>query len=458
MRFVDSLLYLSGIQFYLTSAFVYGGYLPDYALPVSFAATFILLPFIGQSALEKVAVVIASASLAGLPSGDGELANLYDLSGTLGGVSFFTVLALLYGATRVVEQRHNFSALLLIAVVPAIAGLLGLTVGGSEFRFINSEFLKFLAFLCFCIYAVTLRRSWDGILDFVAVLMTVLLVLGVALKAFLNIGYSYGGATYMYAPVSAFIVPLVALFHSGRKYHVLVVLMLVLLGLGYLQPSVKIVLLLALTLTYLGIRSIGIVPSMLLVAASVVGAFYIYPYLPDGLRYKSFSLILLISGNYKELGYLFFTTSAGNIIAELATIVSSLADRLFIPVGAGLSLHDRFGILGLANEFAYPAVAFSSGYFYPFHLGAYYILVWYGICIPVLRPLLISPVFLAVFLLTGMTYKSLIFLAAIVGPHLVPHGKEPQGFVSQQTAQRKKSSVDAARIDSKRVSVRNHNV
>lgn len=434
MRFVDSLLYLSGIQFYLISAFVYGGYLPDYALLVSFAAPFILLPFIGQSALEKVAVVIASASLAGLPSGDGELANLYDLSDTLGGISFFTVLALLFGAARVFEERHNFSVLMLIAVVPLMAGLLGLTVGGSEFRFVTSEFLKFLAFLCFCIYAITLRRSWDEILDFVAVLMTILLVIGVVLKTFLNIGYFYGGATYMYAPVSAFIVPLVALFHSGRKYHILVVLMLVLLGLGYLQPSMKIVLLLALTLTVLGIRSIGIASSILLVAASVIGAFYIYPYLPDGLRYKSFSLILLVSGGYKELGYLFFTTSAGNIVAELATIVSSLADRLFIPVGAGISMHDRFGILGLANEFAYPAAAFSSGYFYPFHLGAYYALLWYGICIPVLRPLLISPVFLAAFLLTGMTYKSLLFLAAVVGPHLVPYRTVPQGVVSQETA------------------------
>jgi hypothetical protein len=410
---VTSFLFIFfGAQYFIVSAFVYAKLLPEFILIPSFFVPLLIGTILRKGSSEKIALILATSTLVGLPAVDGDVFGVADPAGSLFGVGTFTVLALVFGVRRLIEQRHNYVFFLLIAEVPLFACGLSLLFLNRWDYLVASEFLKFLSFLCFVAYAVTARFSQKTVLFLLPLTFLVVLIAALVLHLLFGVGYFYGGSFYAYVPISVFIIPVICLLTPSKEYAFLSACIAALLVLGQIQPSAKIIILLVFAAFFISNRQLGIVGSMIAGVLLSVSILVSYPMWPDGLRHKGMSVLLLISGGYRELGPAFFYTSAGNILAELMAIIESLRERLFLPLGAGFGIVDHDGRLGLANKFAYPESAFLNGVFYPLHLGAFYLIAWYGILVPVLLPLLRQKTLFLIFCLTGMTYKPLLFLAA----------------------------------------------
>lgn len=416
MSFREVVFLFAGLQFYAVSALVYAGYLPDTLLLAAFIFPFLFTPILGSQCIERLSVVLACSSLAGLPAEGTSFELVTDPSFSLGGISYFSVLAVALALSRLAIQKHNYANLLLIALIPVLAGVLSAAEGSGSTRFVSSEFLKFIAFLGFSFYALTTPLPSPKFVRLIGILLGGIVILSIALYSGLNVGYSYGGSSYLYVPVAILIVPIVSLYKNDALYVGILFALAILLIFGYLQASAKLVVLLLAASVAVLWRKYGFPTVLLLAALAVLVPFYVYPYLPDGVRHKSMSLLILIGGQFRQLGPIFFVTSAGNILAELWTVIDILWYRYFLPLGAGFAVRDEFGLLSLANQDAYPATAFSSGFFFPFHLGAFYILLWYGVFLPILRPIVSRRLFFIAFVLTGMTYKPLLFICAFLAP------------------------------------------
>lgn len=405
---------LTAAQFSLVSAAVYGGQLPEYILLLSFVLPLAIAAVFGVSTVERLAFALAISSLAGLPDSGGQFFSINDPSASIGPVGTFTLIALFFAAKRLTEGQYDFQFIACLAIIPVVGFILSLLIADKVETLIFSEFAKFPVFLVFLFYALTRRPPEKWARQMIAPLTFTVLGVGAFSLMFLDLGYSYGGARYLYLPASIILIPILCWFWADRILLFLLMVIAALVAVGLVQASARLVVLIVLGLAgYVGRRA-GLAPAAFAATVIVAAGIVAFPFLPDGLRFKMSSLVLLVSGAHFTLGDTFFFTSAGNMYAEARTVLHVVLINWLTPVGPGFAVPDLFGELSLANPYAYPESAFHQGAFFPLHLGAFYLFLWYGVFVALFLKRMGVAIFLVTFALTGTTYKPLLFAAAFL--------------------------------------------
>ena len=235
-------------------------------------------------------------------------------------------------------------------------------------------------------------------------------------------GYDYGNNSFALIPVSIMPVPMLLLFRPNRLLQGYSIVILLLLIFGVLQPSSKLILLLIIIFCVaLKKGSITGFAALVVVSTVVLNGLLVFD---DILRHKVYSVMAIVNAAPGVYGLqsgvdpsLIFITSAGNIFAEFITIIKLLSDFWFFPIGAGFAITDPYGWLSMANEYAYDDSA-SELKIFPLHLGFFYLLVWFGPFIILLRKYKKAFYFLSAFCLLGLSVPSTILLSGILSPML----------------------------------------
>ena len=281
---------------------------------------------------------------------------------------------------------------------------------------ILSEFKKYILFSSFLLFGLGLSHLNLRSL-IVPCLASIFLASIIGVATFLIVGksYNYGGVGFAVLPITLILIPLLDLFFRNSLTGWAVLLVTSFLILGLLQPSSKILILIALSgFKWFKRRFLFVAPVL------VFGAFYgwaIFEGADDILRHKVFSIGLLIQFFFGGIdGVLveqFFFSSAGNIIAEFITVSVMWLENWLLPLGVGVGMVDLFGWLSLANEFTYSAYAAPEN-LYPLHLGLFYLIMWFGPFIYFFGPQNKFFFTIVVFVLIGMSAPAAIFLSVFL--------------------------------------------
>lgn len=330
-------------------------------------------------------------------------------------------------------RKNDIKFLLIIALIPFL--FTWYTYVFSDYYFIYSEFKKFLFFIVFLTVAITFEH--EKIKDIIY--LSAHAIFGISLVAILafnvlGIEFNYGGTYYAVIPASILLLPILHIIFQSRVFLFYSFFIVLILALGFLQPSAKLIVILSFALLW-ELRRVRL-SRIITFAAFALAISLASLELDDIANYKIFSLISslgtipdIISAGAVDNARVFFYTSAGNIIAEFFTVLGVLASNSLFPLGVGFSVPDLYGWLSFANDAAYDLDSTPNAT-YPLHLGFYYLLLWYGPLIIIFNRFREVLLFLIIFSLFALSTPSLIFLSAI----LTPRGTENMFEIIQTDA------------------------
>ena len=386
---------------------------------VAVTALALIYMMVGRNPLIGILMVVGvlSGSLNGLLTNEVEKVSSTLVSETLMLLILGIGLALFYGRFFL---RKTAGVIVLFLLPVAFSAL---TLVSNDYDFIQSEAKKYLIFLVFFLVNLSLDwRKFPNLLELSVHTIMVVALAAVLVFWFLGLGYEYGSESFALIPVSVMLVPIAMLFKRANYMKQYCVIIVILVLFGILQPSSKLILIYALIVGILLFeKSAAGIMTIILLPLVLVNGLLIFD---DIARHKVFSVISLLEvipdvfrGNGAVGESVVFVTSAGNIFAELLTVLRLLTDQYFAPIGVGFALTDPFGWLSMANEYAYDASASVSRIF-PLHLGVFYLLVWFGPFIFFFLKYSTSFFFLSAFCVLGLSAPSTILLSGIISPFL----------------------------------------
>ena len=327
------------------------------------------------------------------------------------------ILSIFLVISRGSLRKTHLNFLIIIISIPALFTVVSFAF--SDYHFIFSEFKKFLMFIVFLMVALTFNHT--KIKEIINI--TSHTIFGTSLFAILafkilGIEYNYGGLIYAAIPSSILLLPILYFVYQSKILLFYTLFILLILLLGFLQPSAKLLIILFCVLL-LELRKVKLSRILSFAAFALVINFAALEF-DTNMNHKIYSLFSsfssiaeIISLGVATNASVFFFTSVGNIVAEFFTVLGVLIDNLFLPLGVGFVVPDLYGWLSYANDAAYNSASTPNAK-YPLHLGFYYLVIWYGPLILIFKNFRKIFIFLISFSLFSLSAPSLIFLSAIL--------------------------------------------
>jgi len=314
-------------------------------------------------------------------------------------------------------RKSDINFLAYVISIPLVFAAVSYALRDNYFIF--NEFKKFVMFVVFLMVALTVDYAKQKeILRLIAHAIFGISLFAIFAFAVFNVGYDYGGLRYAAIPSSALLIPLLYLVYQSKIFFIYTLLILLILVLGFMQPSAKLLVIVScvLIMEFRELRGRRLFFFMTLALALSFASLE----LDDMLNHKIASLLSsfayiaeIVSSGEASNTAIFFHTSVGNMVAEFFTVFGVLVANFSLPLGAGFVVPDLYGWLSFANDAAYLSLSTPDAK-YPLHLGFYYLLIWYGPLIIAFANFKKILMFLICFSLFSLSAPSLIFLAAIL--------------------------------------------